>query len=77
MENSIKYKIVEKIIQTNDERLLTEIKSLLGLSESDFWPDLPEDLKQAVNEAKAELDRDEGIGHSDVMKEMKDRFVGK
>lgn len=71
MDISLKYRIVEKIIQSNDEILLNEIKSLVGLSEGDFWTELPAEVKQAVNKAKAELDRGEGIPHAQVMEGMK------
>lgn len=77
MDNSIKYKIVEKIIQSNDESLLNEIKSLVGLSEGDFWADLPAEVKQAVDKAKGELNRGEGLPHSQVMAEVKNRFLNK
>ena len=74
MDSAIKYQIVEKIIQSNDDSLLNEIKLLVGLSENDFWTTLPEDVKQAVSNAKAELDRGEGIPHDDVMLDIKKRF---
>lgn len=77
MDNALKYKIVEKIIQSNDESLLNEINALLNLSETDFWGDLPEELKQAVNKAKSELDGGEGIPHSQVMEEIKGRFLNR
>lgn len=77
MDISIKYKIIEKIIQSNDETLLNEIKSLVGLSEGDFWADLPVEVKQAVDKAKGELNRGEGIPHSQVMAEMKNRFLNR
>ena len=72
-----KIKIVEKIIQSNDEGLLNEIKSLVGLSEGDFWAELPAEVKQAVNQAKGELSRGEGIPHSQLMTEVKDRFLNR
>jgi hypothetical protein len=75
MDIASKYKIVEKIIQTDDDLLLNEIKSLAGLSEGDFWRDVPGEIKSAVNKAKGELDRGEGIPHSQVMTEIKDRFL--
>ncbi len=75
MDISIKYKIVEKIIQSNDDGLLNEIKSLVGLSEEDFWDDLPAEIKQAVNQAKSELNRGEGIPHSQVIADVKGRFL--
>lgn len=74
MDITLKYRIVEKIIQSNDDTLLNEIKSLVGLSEGDFWKELPQEVKQAVNKAKAELDRGEGVPHVQVMTEMKNRF---
>ena len=77
MDIESKYKIVEKIIQTNDDVLLNEIKNLIGLSSNDFWNDLPEHVKVAVNEAKDEIDRGEGIPHSQVMAEVRSRFLNK
>ena len=77
MDIALKYKIVEKIIKTNDDTLLNQIKSLVGLSESDFWNEVPEQVKQATNHAKGELDRGEGLPHSTVMDEIKDHFLPK
>ena len=77
MDSAIKYQVVEKIIQSNDDSLLNEIKLLVGLSENDFWTNCLEDVKQAVSNAKAELDRGEGIPHEDVMLEIKKRFQDK
>jgi hypothetical protein len=77
MDIELKYKIAEKIIQINDDDLLNEIKSLIGLSDGDFWNDVPEEVKLAINQAKGELDRGEGIPHFQVMAEIKDRFLKK
>jgi gas vesicle protein len=77
MDNSLKYKIVEKIIQSNDENLLNEIKSLIGLSETDFWTEIPEEIKKSINKAKEELNRGEGLAYDDVMDEIKSRFLNK
>lgn len=77
MDISLKYKILEKIIQSNDDNLLNEINSLLGLSQDDFWGELSDEAKQAINKAKGELDRGEGIAHSQVMAEIKDHFLNR
>ena len=37
MDVATKYKIGEKIINSEDELLLGEIKDLLAVSEKDFW----------------------------------------
>jgi hypothetical protein len=75
MDITLKHKIAEKIIQSEDDVLLNEIKSLVGLSENDFWDELPAEVKMAINQAKAELDRGEGVPHDEVMNEIKSRFL--
>ncbi|WP_028297468.1 hypothetical protein [Olivibacter sitiensis] len=41
MDAALKYKIVEKIIQSEDDAVLNKIKSLLGIQDKDFWHELP------------------------------------
>jgi len=77
MDISSKYKIVEKIIQSNDEGLLNEINALLGLAKNDFWDDLPNEIKEGINQAKEQLQNGEGIAHSQVMADVKKRFLNK
>ncbi|HVW12860.1 MAG TPA: hypothetical protein VHB54_03510 [Mucilaginibacter sp.] len=74
MDIEHKYKILEKIMRTDDDVLLSEIDSLLDTNKQDFWPSLPFQVKQAIEEAKSELDRGEGISHEQVMAEIKARY---
>ena len=75
MDIALKYKILEKIIQSDDDVLLNEIDSLLKISQNDFWHDLPNETRRAINNAKIELDRGEGIPHEQVMSEIRERFL--
>ena len=77
MEIALKYKIVEKIIQSDDEAVLNEIVALLGVSESDFWHDLPESVKLQIDNAITQLNEGQGILHEDVMAAAKERFLKK
>lgn len=70
MDIELKNKIAAKIIQSNDDVLLNEVKALVGLSETDFWHDLPLELKQTIDQAKLQLNRGEGIRHNKVMFKM-------
>ncbi|GGH15470.1 hypothetical protein [Mucilaginibacter phyllosphaerae] len=74
MDIALKYKIVEKIIQSSDDYILNQIQTLLNVPEPDFWDDIPENIKKAIGEAKEELDRGEGIAHAQVMADVKSRF---
>jgi hypothetical protein len=75
MDIALKYKIVEKIIQSEDEQLLSEIGLILGVPENDFWEELPGEVKQSINKAKTELDNGEGIPHNEVMAGVRERFL--
>ena len=77
MDIALKHQIAEKIIQSDDDTLLDEIKSLVGLSESDFWDDLPHHVKESINKAKEEISRGEGIPHAEVMADARARFLNK
>lgn len=75
MEIGLKYKLVEKLIQTEDETVLNEIKELLGLGEVDFWKELPSGIIEHINQAKKDLDSGSGIPNSDVINEIEKRFL--
>jgi len=75
MDTALKYKIVEKIIQTDDDALLNEITALIGLSEGDFWDNLPNEIKKGIDKAKSELDNGEGIPDNEITAEVKTRFL--
>jgi hypothetical protein len=77
MDIAVKNKIVERILQSNDDLLLHEVEVLIGLSDKDFALSLPVEVTQAINKAKSQLDAGEGITHNQVMDEMKTRFLKK
>lgn len=52
-----------------------ENKTTDGRIGHDFWDELPENVRIAINQAKAELDRGEGIRHDEVMADLKKTFL--
>lgn len=70
MDAALKYKLVEKIIQSDDDALLNRVKTILGIKDTDFWSELPKELKAEIHNAKAELDNDLGIPHAQVSAEI-------
>ena len=77
MDTKLKHKIAEKVIEINDDDLLDEIKALVGLSERDFWNDIPLEVRHAINKAKDQLNNGEDVPHADVMADVKARFLPK
>lgn len=72
MDAALKYKLVEKIIQSDDDVVLNRVKTILEIKDTDFWSELPKELKAEIRSAKAELDNDLGIPHAQVSAEITD-----
>ena len=49
MDLASKYQIVEMIIQSNNDTLLKQIKTLLDSSEDNFGDNLPDDVKKKLS----------------------------
>ena len=45
------------------------------LHHNDFWGELPKEIKQSINEAKAELDKGKGILHEEVMANVRNQYL--
>ena len=75
MDISVKYKMISKIINSDDEHVLIAIKSLLGIEdEVDFWDELSTNDQAAINEGLEQLASGQHVSHQSVRKEIKKRF---
>jgi hypothetical protein len=75
MDIAVKYKMISKIIDSDDEHVLSSIKSLLGIEDDvDFWDELDTDDQTAIDEALEQLDSGKYVSHQSVREEIKDRF---
>ena len=45
-----KQKIIEKLLQTNDESIIASIKSILIKEKKDFWEELTQEEKEGIEE---------------------------
>lgn len=77
MNIAVKNKIVQRILESDDDLLLNEVNALLGLSSDKNVIDLPSEVKQAISTAHQQLDAGEGIPHDEVMQEVANRFLKK
>ena len=72
-----KYRIVEKIIQTEDESILSEIKNLLGIDDSsgDYWNTIPDSIKHTIEESLDQIKKGDLHANEEVMADIKKRFL--
>ncbi len=64
----LKINIIQSLDQA-DEKVLRMVQSILQIEqEYDFWDDLPEEVKNDVEEALIESEKGLGKSHEEVMK---------
>ena len=68
---SEKIELVQLLLQTNNESLIKKVKALFKNEQTDWWDEISEDEKHAIDKGTAQLDRGEGVAHSVVMKKYK------
>lgn len=75
MDTAVKYKMISKIISSNDESVLNSVKSILKIEdEVDFWDELSVEDQAAINEGLEQLDNGQYVPHESVREEIKNRF---
>ncbi len=74
MDITTKYNIVAKIINSTDETFLSSIKSLVNTDSNDFWIDLSEADKNAINIGLDQLNEGKFHTHESVQKTIKSKF---
>jgi len=47
----------------------------MSTRKKDFWQDLPTEVKQSIDKAKAELDNGQGIPHEQVIAEIRAKIA--
>jgi hypothetical protein len=72
-----KYELIEKIVQTNDETLLSQVKHLLEEEETESWEDLDPVLKASINRGIRQSDAKEGTPHAKVMAGFRKKHLKK
>ena len=67
----LKQNIIQSLDQA-DEKVLRMVQSILQINqERDFWDDLPDYVKNEVEESIIEADKGLGKTHEEVMREYK------
>ncbi|MBK8965091.1 MAG: hypothetical protein R3D58_18375 [Saprospiraceae bacterium] len=70
---SRKLKIIDALVELNDEHLIRLIEALLH-AELDFWNELSKAQKERIEQSIRELEAGEGIPHESVMQEFRKKY---
>ena len=69
-----KYDLIERIVKTENEVLLNQVKHLLEEEETESWNDLNPALKASIKRGIAQADKGKVSPHSEVMKRLKKKM---
>lgn len=69
-----KLNLLEWLAGLNDPKILKEFIKLKKTKEVDWWDEISEEERLAIDEGLAQLDRGEGIPHEQVMKEVRAKY---
>ena len=69
-----KIELLKLILETEDEEVIQEIKSVFQRQELDFWDGLPDSVKESINRGLADVEAGRVQSHDSVMKEIKARY---
>jgi hypothetical protein len=67
-----KIDLIHWLTELQDTEVLRQIVNIR--SGKDWWDDISEHERLAIDEGIAELDRSEGIPHEEVMKQVRDKL---
>jgi hypothetical protein len=74
---NLKKEIADKISKIDDENVLLSLDVIINElvnGRKDFYDELPEKIKNDIEEAQQEIDKGKGIPHNEVMNEIKARY---
>jgi predicted transcriptional regulator len=66
-----KVELAKRLLSTNDKGIINHIKAVFESHSSDWWDELPSDIKKQIEKGLAEANRGEGISHEQAMKKYK------
>jgi len=63
-----KIELVKRLLDTDDESVIQQVKEVFEIHEKDFWNDLPEHVKTGIERAKKQAQAGLLTPHDEVMK---------
>lgn len=74
MDRETKYKLLEKIIQMEDDAIWYQIRDFVEATEKASWDELSPEEKASIEQGVKESESGLGRPHEEVMKELRNRY---
>ncbi len=74
MDIQTKYRLIEKLVNTNNEEVLQQVKAILEGDGSDFWDDTSDEEKKAIETVIKQLNEGNSFSYEQVRAEVKQKF---
>jgi hypothetical protein len=68
-----KLDLIQWLLELSDENLIAKIQNLRN-AETDWWDEIGEEEKEAINEGISQADRGELISHEEARKKINSKF---
>lgn len=69
-----KIELAQRLLSETSEVVLQKIKDILISEKTDWWDEISEEEKLAINDGLSELDQGERIPHDQVMNEIHAKY---
>ncbi|MBS1530996.1 MAG: hypothetical protein JSU01_11850 [Bacteroidetes bacterium] len=63
-----KIELVKRLLDTDDESVIREVKDVFASHDKDFWNDLPEHVKAGIERSRKQAEQGLLTPHDEVMK---------
>ncbi|HVS93610.1 MAG TPA: hypothetical protein VHE59_16340 [Mucilaginibacter sp.] len=63
-----KIELVKRLLDTDDESVIQELKNVFTSHEKDFWSDLPDHVKAGIEHSRKQAEQGLLTAHDEVMK---------
>jgi hypothetical protein len=67
--------VIEKLLQTQEESIIDQIKAILEDDGKDHWDELPDYVKQSIERSDEQIKRGEIKPHQEVISGFKKKFL--
>jgi hypothetical protein len=71
MDATLKYDLIEKLVKTEDETVLNQVRDFLNV-EKNYWDTLNPKLKESLEVALLQVEKKDYVSHEQVLKNIRE-----